>query len=148
MKNLTDFLKSVETGVDPCLRYYRNYTVRLPFSFGKKKTEQNKTKNNCRRKINEFEESSRFESTLIEKRRLFLMTCFFFSLSTLVLQYLFTVLFRGDEMIPSCSISVNKVCIELYYDDCEATREATMVQAPTKGRKISAKRTNRCRRGE
>ena len=46
MKNLTDFLKSVETGVDPCLRYYRNYTVRLPFSFGKKKnrTKQNKTK--------------------------------------------------------------------------------------------------------
>ena len=26
MKNMTDFLKSVETGVDPCLRYYRNYT--------------------------------------------------------------------------------------------------------------------------
>ena len=43
MKNLTDFLKSVETGVDPCLRYYWNYTVRLPFSFGKK-AEQNKTK--------------------------------------------------------------------------------------------------------
>ena len=64
MKNLTDFLKSVETGVDPCLRYYRNYTVRLPFFWGgKKKTEQNKTKNNCPRKINEFEESSRFEST-------------------------------------------------------------------------------------
>ena len=44
MKNLTDFLKSVETGVDPCLRYYRNYTVRLPFVFGKKKnrTKQNK----------------------------------------------------------------------------------------------------------
>ena len=37
MKNLTDFLKSVETGVDPCLRYYGNYTVRLPFSFEKKK---------------------------------------------------------------------------------------------------------------
>ena len=42
MKNLTVFLKSVETGVDPYLRYYRNYTDRLPFSFGKKK--QNKTK--------------------------------------------------------------------------------------------------------
>ena len=43
MKNLTVFLKSVETGVDPYLRYYRNYTDRLPFSFGKKK-KQNKTK--------------------------------------------------------------------------------------------------------
>ena len=45
MKNLTDFLKSVETGVDPRLRYYRNYTVRLPvFFLGKKKnrTKQNK----------------------------------------------------------------------------------------------------------
>ena len=50
MKNLTDFLKSVETGVDLCLRYYRNYTITLPFS------------NDCLRKINEFEESSRFES--------------------------------------------------------------------------------------
>ena len=38
MKNLTDFLKSVETGVDPCLRYYRNYTITLPFSFEKQKT--------------------------------------------------------------------------------------------------------------
>ena len=40
MKNRTDFRKSVlvETGVDPCLRYYRNYTVSLPFCFGKKKT--------------------------------------------------------------------------------------------------------------
>ena len=37
MKNLTDFLKSVETGVDPCLRYYRNYTLSLPFSWKKKK---------------------------------------------------------------------------------------------------------------
>ena len=36
MKNLTDFRKSVETGVDPCLRYYRNYTISLPFCFGKK----------------------------------------------------------------------------------------------------------------
>ena len=44
MKNLTDFLKSVETVVDLCLSYYRNYTVRLPFSFEKKKTKQNKTK--------------------------------------------------------------------------------------------------------
>ena len=33
---------------------------------------------------------------------------FFFSLSTLVLQYLFTVLFRGDEMIPSYSIPVTR----------------------------------------
>jgi len=38
MKNLTDFLKSVETGVDPCLRYYRNYTITLPFCFEKQKT--------------------------------------------------------------------------------------------------------------
>ena len=41
MKNLTDFLKSVETVVDPCLRYYRNYTISLPSSFAKK-TKQNK----------------------------------------------------------------------------------------------------------
>ena len=44
MKNLTVFLKSVETGVDPYLRYYRNYTVKLPFPFEKKKKKQNKTK--------------------------------------------------------------------------------------------------------
>ena len=37
MKNLTDFLKSVETGVDPCLRYDRSYTISLPFSFEKTK---------------------------------------------------------------------------------------------------------------
>ena len=37
MKNLTDFRKSVETGVDPCLRCYMNYTISLPFCFGKKK---------------------------------------------------------------------------------------------------------------
>ena len=62
MKNLTDFLKSVETVVDPCLRYYRNYTISLPSSFAKKnKTKQNKTKNKCLRKINEFEQSGRFE---------------------------------------------------------------------------------------
>ena len=36
MKNLTGFRKSVETGVDPCLRYYRNYTISVPFCFGKK----------------------------------------------------------------------------------------------------------------
>ena len=35
-------------------------------------------------------------------------------------------------------LGVNKVCIELYHDDCEATREARMLQAPMKGRKISA----------
>ena len=40
MKNLTDFLKSQEGGVGPCLRYYGNYTVRLPFSFEKNKTKQ------------------------------------------------------------------------------------------------------------
>ena len=27
MKNMIDFLKSEETGVDPCLRYYGNYTI-------------------------------------------------------------------------------------------------------------------------
>ena len=43
MKNLTDFLKSVETVVDPCLSYYRNYTISLLSSFAKKK---NKTKQN------------------------------------------------------------------------------------------------------
>ena len=47
MKNLTDFLKSVETVVDPCLRYYRNYTISLPSSFAKKK---NKTKNKTKQK--------------------------------------------------------------------------------------------------
>ena len=61
MKNLTDFLKSVETVVDPCLSYYRNYTISLLSSFAKKKTKQNKTKNKCLRKINEFEQSGRFE---------------------------------------------------------------------------------------
>jgi len=62
MKNLNDLLKSVENSVDPCVRYYRHYTVRLPFSFEKTNKQTNKTKNNCLRKINEFEESSRFES--------------------------------------------------------------------------------------
>ena len=39
MKNRTDFRKSVhvETGVDPCLRYYRNYIISSTFCFGKKK---------------------------------------------------------------------------------------------------------------
>ena len=55
MKNRTDFRKSVnvETGVDPCLRYYRNYIISLMFCFGKK--------NNWLWKINEFEWSGRFE---------------------------------------------------------------------------------------
>ena len=40
MKYRTDFRKSVhvETGVDPCLRYYRNYIISSTFCFGKKKT--------------------------------------------------------------------------------------------------------------
>ena len=39
MNYRTDFRKSVhvETGVDPCLRYYRNYIISLTFCFGKKK---------------------------------------------------------------------------------------------------------------
>ena len=55
MKNRTDFRKSVhvETGVDSCLRYYRNYIISLTFCFGKK--------NNWLWKINEFEWSGRFE---------------------------------------------------------------------------------------
>ena len=44
MENLTDFLKSVETVVDPCLRYYRNYTISLLSSFAKKKNKTMKTK--------------------------------------------------------------------------------------------------------
>ena len=69
MKNLTDFLKSGETGVDPYLRYYRTYIIILPFSSSssssssskKKKIKNNNNNNNCLRKINEFELSDRFE---------------------------------------------------------------------------------------
>ena len=72
--------------------------------------------------------------------------CFFF-------YKLFTVLFRGNEMIPSYSIPVTRLFSvhfstrkPLFYGfnklpfwiNWEATREARMLQAPIKGRKISA----------
>ena len=63
-------------------------------------------------------------------------------------------------MIPSYSIPVTRLFSVQFsarktllyrldkfslWDDCEATREARLVQAAMKGRKISAKLTHRCR---
>ena len=77
----------------------------------------------------------------------------FFSPFLLLFYKLFTVLFRGNEMIPSILFQLHDYSVFTFLrenhsfmvstsflklNNWEATREARMLQAPIKGRKISA----------